>query len=114
MLTPNELGLQPATLEQLRGGDAQFNAQVVRDILAGRKDGNFAAIRDVVALNAAATMVAYDAAKGSQRFGAVEDSTVQRIYRALPVAYSSLDTGSAKSLLDVWVSISQRYALAAN
>jgi len=114
LLAPSELGLRPATLEQLRGGDAQFNAQVVREILAGRSDGNFAAIRDVVALNAAATMVAYDAAKGAKRFGAVEDPTVVRISRALPVAYSSLDTGAAKSLLDVWVSVSQRYALAAN
>ena len=114
LLAPSELGLKPATLEQLRGGDAQFNAQVVREILAGRSDGNFAAIRDVVALNAAATMVAYDAAKGAKRFGAVEDPTVARISRALPVAYSSLDTGAAKSLLDVWVSVSQRYALAAN
>jgi anthranilate phosphoribosyltransferase len=114
LLMPSELGLQAATLDQLRGGDAQFNAQVVRDIIAGRTDGNFAAIRDVVALNAAATMVAYDAAKGAKRFGPTEDPTVQRISRALPVAYSSLDTGAAKSLLDVWVSISQRYALAGN
>jgi anthranilate phosphoribosyltransferase len=112
LLNPSELGLTPATLDQLRGGDAQFNAQVVREILAGRSDGNFAAIRDVVALNAAATMVAYDAAKGAKRFGETSDSIVERIKRALPVAYSSLDTGAAKSLLDVWVSISQRYALA--
>lgn len=114
LLDPSELGLQPATLDQLRGGDAQFNAQVVREILAGRSDGNFAAIRDVVVLNAAATMVAYDAAKQAKRFGDVNDSTSARIARALPVAYSSLDTGAAKSLLDVWVSISQRFALAAN
>lgn len=112
LLNPSELGLTPATLDQLRGGDAQFNAQVVREILAGRSDGNFAAIRDVVALNAAATMVAYDAAKGAKRFGETSDSIVERIKCALPVAYSSLDSGAAKSLLDVWVSISQRYALA--
>ena len=114
LLNPSELGLTPATLDQLRGGDAQFNAQVVREILAGRSDGNFAAIRDVVALNAAATMVAYDAAKGAKRFGETSDSIVERITGALPVAYSSLDTGAAKSLLDVWVSISQRYALASS
>lgn len=112
LLIPSELGIKPASLDQLRGGDAQFNAQVVRDILAGRTDGNFAAIRDVVALNAAATMVAYDAAKGEKRFGDTSSSTIERIARAVPVAYQSLDTGAAKSLLDVWVSISQRYALA--
>lgn len=114
ILDPHELGLQPATLDQLRGGDAQFNAQVVMEILAGRTDGNLLAIRDVVALNAAATMVAYDAAKESRRFGESTDPTIARIALALPVAYNSLDTGAAKSLLDVWVSITQRFALSAN
>lgn len=114
ILNPSDLGLMPASIEQLRGGDAQYNAQVVREILAGRSDGNFSAIRDVVALNAAATMVAYDAAKEAKRFGDPKEPTDVRISRALPVAYGSLDTGAAKSLLDVWVSISQRYALAGN
>jgi hypothetical protein len=59
-------------------------------------------------------MVAYDAAKESKRFGETTDPTVARIARALPVAYGSLDTGAAKSLLDVWVSISQRFALSAS
>jgi anthranilate phosphoribosyltransferase len=110
-LTPQSLGLAPATIEQLRGGDAIYNAQVVREIISGRSDGNFGAIRDVVALNAAATMVAYDAAKGAARFGPVTDSVIDRIARALPVAYGALDTGAASSLLDVWISVSQRFAL---
>ena len=110
-LTPQSLGLAPATIEQLRGGDALYNAQVVREIISGRSDGNFGAIRDVVALNAAATMVAYDAAKGAVRFGPVTDSVIDRIARALPVAYGALDTGAASSLLDVWISVSQRFAL---
>jgi anthranilate phosphoribosyltransferase len=114
ILNPTELGLQPATLDQLRGGDARFNAQVVSDILAGRADGNYSAIRDVVALNAAATMVAYDAATQAKRFGEPTEETVVRIARALPVAYGSIDSGAARSLLDVWVSISQRYALSAS
>ena len=112
-LTPQSLGLQPATIEQLRGGDAASNAQVVREIIGGRKDGNFGAIRDVVALNAAATMVTYDAAKNSERFGPVSDSAIDRIARALPVAYGTLDSGAASSLLDVWISVSQRFALGA-
>ena len=83
----------------------------MREIISGRSDGNFGAIRDVVALNAAATMVAYDAAKGAVRFGPVTDSVIDRIARALPVAYGALDTGAASSLLDVWISVSQRFAL---
>ena len=110
-LNPSELRLIPASLEQLRGGDARQNAQVVREIIAGRSDGNFAAIRDVVAVNAAATMITYDAATGFKNFGTPEHSVAQRIAKALPVAYRSLDTGAAASVLDVWVSVSQRYAL---
>jgi anthranilate phosphoribosyltransferase len=113
-LTPEQFGLKPAAIEELRGGDAKFNAQVVLDILSGRSDGNLHAIRDVVALNAAATMVAYDAAKGAGRFGSVTDSVASRIKLALPVAYSSIDTGAAGSQLDVWISVSQRFALSAH
>jgi anthranilate phosphoribosyltransferase len=112
-ITPQSLGLLPATIAELRGGDAKFNAQVVLDILSGRSDGNYRAIRDVVALNAAATMVAYDAAKGAQRFGNVMDSVAARIQSALPTAYSSIDSGAASSQLEVWASVSQRFALGA-
>ncbi len=111
MITPQSLGLAPASIEELRGGDAKFNAQVVRDILRGRSHGNYRAIRDVVALNAAATMVAYDAAKGTERFGSVAESVANRIKWALPVAYDSLDSGAASSRLDIWISVSQRFAL---
>jgi anthranilate phosphoribosyltransferase len=112
-ITPQSLGLLPATIAELRGGDAKFNAQVVLDILSGRSDGNYRAIRDVVALNAAATIVAYDAAKGAQRFGNVMDSVAARIQSALPTAYSSIDSGAASSQLEVWASVSQRFALGA-
>ena len=33
--SPQDLGIRPATVEELRGGDAQANAAVVRDVLAG-------------------------------------------------------------------------------
>lgn len=111
IFNPTELRLQSASLEQLRGGDARQNAEVVRGIIAGRTDGNLGVIRDVVAVNAAATMITFDAAVGFKNFGDASNSVTQRIARALPVAYRSLDTGAAASVLDVWVSVSQRYAL---
>lgn len=110
---PSVLGLIPATLEQLRGGEAQFNADVVLAILEGRTDGNFAAIRDVVALNAAAGLVAFDAVGVDHRFGSPADSFTNRIARALPIAYQSIDTGSALSVLTVLMSVSQRFAISA-
>ncbi len=110
---PSVLGLIPASLEQLRGGEADFNAQVVVDVLNGRTDGNLAAIRDVVALNAAAALVAFDSLGPEFQFGEPSDSFTRRVARALPVAYQSIDTGSALSVLEVLASVSQRLAISA-
>ena len=51
---PAELGLQPARLEDLQGGDAKENAAILEGILSGKDTGPR---RDIVALNAAATLV---------------------------------------------------------
>lgn len=113
VLDPVELGLVQATPEQLRGGEAAFNAQVVRDILNARRDGNYAAIRDVVAVNSAATLVAYDAATGEEKYGSVELPIATRIASALAAAYESIDAGNAMTALNLWISVSQRLALGA-
>ncbi|GFO64167.1 anthranilate phosphoribosyltransferase [Geomonas paludis] len=53
-ITPEQFGLERAPLAELHGGDAQGNAVIVRDILAG-KDG---AKRRIVLLNAAFALLA--------------------------------------------------------
>ena len=53
-LTPEELGLPRARLEDLRGGDGAENVQIITDIL----DGQPGPKRDVVLMNAAAALVA--------------------------------------------------------
>ena len=58
-LDPRTLGIEPAPLSELRGGDRQQNAAVVRDVMAGRERGP---IRDAVTLNAAAALVALERA----------------------------------------------------
>ena len=52
-LNPAELGLQKATREDLKGGDAQENAKILQAILSGEDTGPR---RDVVLLNAAAAL----------------------------------------------------------
>src|SRR5580692_2962294 len=52
--TPASLGLPPASVADLRGGDAAQNAAVVRAVLAGERGP----VRDIVLLNAAAAMAA--------------------------------------------------------
>jgi len=53
VLTPEEVGLTPAPLESLTGGDAALNAAILTAIFAGEPGPR----RDVVLLNAAAVLV---------------------------------------------------------
>lgn len=52
-IRPEEVGLAVAPLEAVRGGDAEKNARIVREIFEGRPGP----ARDIVALNAAAAFV---------------------------------------------------------
>jgi len=52
-ITPEEFGLPRAKADALKGGDSSYNAQAIRDLLAG-KSGPY---RDIVLLNAAAALV---------------------------------------------------------
>ena len=60
-LTPEQVGLQTAPIESLRGGDAATNAQILRAIFAGERSPR----RDVVLLNAAAVLITSDAVPAS-------------------------------------------------
>lgn len=53
VLDANQFPLQPAALEDLRGGDKQVNAEIIRRILRGDERG---AKRDAVLLNAGAAL----------------------------------------------------------
>ena len=52
-LDPADLGFATATMEDLRGGDAAFNASVIRAVLDGERSPR----RDIGVLNAAAALV---------------------------------------------------------
>jgi anthranilate phosphoribosyltransferase len=92
-LDARELGLERANLDDLRGGDAEHNAQVVRDVLAGRRGP----VRDAVVLNAAGGLVAY-AESG-------EGSLEERFAAALSRAEEAIDSGAAADVLQRWVSM---------
>ena len=52
-ITPADVGLAPAKLSDLKGGDAATNAAAIREVLAGK----LCPFRDIVLLNAGAAMV---------------------------------------------------------
>ncbi|MCU1593228.1 MAG: trpD [Frankiales bacterium] len=91
---PAALGIAPASLEALRGGDRATNAAVCRSVLGGASGP----VRDAVVLNAAAAIAAYDAAPGSLE---------SRLGAGLVRAQESLDSGAAAAALDQWIAVSQ-------
>lgn len=91
-----ELGLTPATLEDLRGADADFNAQVARAVL----NGQVGAVRDAVVLNAAAALVAE-----AHLPGTASGTLVQRLAAGQAAAGAAIDDGSALGVLQRWVEV---------
>jgi anthranilate phosphoribosyltransferase len=89
---PGQIGLPSAALEDVRGGDAAFNAAVIRRVLMGERSAR----RDIGVLNAAAALVIS---------GLTDD-----IGSAAAMAEDSLDQGHALSLLDELVRVSQEAA----
>jgi len=92
---PLDHGLARATTEDLRGGDAAHNADVVRRLLAGEKGP----VRDAVVLNAGAGLAVHDG--GSAGF---DDQLAAGIARAA----QAIDSGAAADALDRWVAASGR------
>jgi anthranilate phosphoribosyltransferase len=94
-LDPLQLGVPRADLADLVGGDAARNAQVVRDVVAGEPGP----IRDVVALNAAAALVAY----GKPAATRLEEDFAQELGRA----QEAIESGAAQTKLQEWVEATQ-------
>ncbi len=95
VIDPQRLGLPQARPEDLRGGDAAFNADVVRRLVAGEHGP----VRDSVLLNAAAALAA--AGPG--------DASVEELVAAgLGRGAEALDSGAAAGALDRWVAVSQQ------
>ena len=92
-IDPAAHGLAPATTEDLRGGDAVHNADVVRRLL----DGEPGAVRDAVLLNAGAALAVYDAP------GAPIDEALDV---GITRAREAVDSGAAKDTLARWVAAS--------
>jgi anthranilate phosphoribosyltransferase len=88
-IDPVSLGVGGATMEDLRGGDAAFNAGVIRSVLGGERSPR----RDIALLNAAA---------GLMVAGQADD-----LEAGLALAASSIDNGRAEGVLDALITTSQ-------
>jgi anthranilate phosphoribosyltransferase len=100
-LNPAELGIPLADISALLGGDPELNAAIARRMLAGESG----AVRDIVLLNAAAGLVAYDLALDPAH---VLEPIVTRFADKLAVASEAVDSGAALAKLDEWVAATHR------
>lgn len=96
------LGVPRAGHDALRGGTAEENAQVTRDLFAGSQEGRMGSVRDAVLLNAAAGVAAYD---GIDQPAA--DGFEQRFAESYAEVRDALDSGRPAALLDRWAQASQ-------
>ena len=91
-IDPATLGFAPATMEDLRGGDAAFNARAIRSVLAGERGPN----RDIGVLNAAAALMV---------IGRVDD-----LAAGVQLANEAIDGGRAEAALEALITTSQAAA----
>jgi len=86
---PGDFGLMQAPADALKGGDADYNAEITRSILNGEEGPR----RDIVLLNAAAAIVAGDKARD--------------LNEGVQVAAEVIDSGKALEKLEGLVAASQ-------
>lgn len=104
-LDPADLGLPRASVADLVGGDAHFNAQVARMVLGKETpDRNLDAVRDIVVLNAAGGVVAYELAKDASK---ATLSINERFAKAIAKVRGALDSGAAAEKLSTWIAATQ-------
>jgi len=89
-VTPEEFGLERAPLDAIAGGDAAYNAGLIRAILSGEKGPR----RDIVVVNAAAAIVA------SGRAADFLEGALR--------AAASIDSGEALKKLDALIAFAPR------
>ncbi|MBB5918014.1 anthranilate phosphoribosyltransferase [Nocardia transvalensis] len=98
-IDPTRLGIERVPQEALRGGDAETNAVVARNLLAGEPGP----VRDAVLLNSAAAIVAFELTPET-----AGDDLHDALAAALRRAAHAVDSGAAGQLLDRWAALTDQ------
>ena len=91
---PTSVGLELHPLETLRGADAAYNAQIVRDVFAGAQGP----VRDAVVLNTGVALALTMPDRGDSQADFTE-----ALRSGMDRAGAAIDDGSAMSVLQRWV-----------
>ena len=102
-LDPRDLDIPLADLSDLIGGSPAHNAEVLRRTLAGEQGP----VGDIVLLNAAAGIVAFELSQDATQ---VQRPILERLREALARASAAVDDGRALAKLDEWIGVSRELA----
>ncbi|SCG62667.1 anthranilate phosphoribosyltransferase [Micromonospora inositola] len=94
LLDAADLGVPRATLADLRGGDAAYNAGVARRLLAGETGP----VRDAVQVNAAVALATQ---------GPLDGDLTAALRAGMATAAESIDSGAAAGALDRWLEVAR-------
>lgn len=100
-LDPADLGIPRADVRSLLGADPAHNAAVARGVLAGEPGP----VRDIVLLNAAAGLTAFELAQDPEQ---LRQPILERLAAQLERATAAIDSGLAAQKLDQWVAATNR------
>jgi anthranilate phosphoribosyltransferase len=92
IVDPQQLGFKKVSAKDLQGGNAEENAQIISEVLDGKKDAH----RAIVILNSAYVLYLSEKAK--------------TITEGIMLAEESIDSGSAKRVLEKLIKESANYA----
>jgi len=98
---PADLGISRADIQSLLGADPEHNAAVARAVLAGESGP----VRDIVLLNAAAGLVAFELSKDPEQ---LREPILARLGAQFARAAAAIDSGDARAKLEQWAAATQR------
>ncbi|UNK72150.1 anthranilate phosphoribosyltransferase [Microbacterium sp. H1-D42] len=99
-LDPRDIGIPLADLSDLLGGSPEHNAAILRRTLGGESG----AVRDIVLLNAAAGIVAYELSHDSTL---TQVPIVERLRDGYARAAAAVDDGRAAAKLEEWITVTR-------
>ncbi len=88
-VSPQDFGLSSAKLDSIKGGDAQENARILRNILSGARGPQ----RDVVLMNTSAVLMAAD--------------KIKTLHQGVAIAEEAIDSGRALKKLEQFIKFTQ-------
>jgi anthranilate phosphoribosyltransferase len=103
-LDPSDFGLERVKIAALLGADAKHNAQIAQKLFSQPRDESNRSVREVVALNAAGGLVAYELSKKSIE---TQQQLNQEFEIQLARVFEALDSGAAAEKLSAWIAATQ-------